>query len=169
MILTKCLTCTTCPICEIGRSRLIGRQSSRIRPYPTLPYPTFLLNNTQDADEVSSLHDLTHRQTRLDTLDSMDGSGTHYRKRSGLKTYEQLRSLHPERGHHAEEEYEYSLERWVGWTRSPSSWQFPVFSFAFYGHVLCSVNSFQRETIMQKKTSINSTALKGECGDFLGT
>eukprot|EP00904_Undaria_pinnatifida_P011024 jgi/Undpi1/7051/HiC_scaffold_21.g09525.m1 len=66
---------------------------------------------TQDADEVSSLHDLTHRQTRLDTLDSMDGSGTHYRKRSGLKTYEQLRSLHPERGHHAEEEYEYSLER----------------------------------------------------------
>lgn len=49
----------------------------------------------------------------MDTLESLEGDRGdwrgHRRGGSGLKTYEQLRMLHPERGH-AEEIYEYSLE-----------------------------------------------------------
>lgn len=67
----------------------------------------------QLVNASTSLREGTHRRNRTDTLESLDGD--HWegggwdrrRGRSFLKTYEQLRSLHPETAH-AEEEY--SLE-----------------------------------------------------------
>ncbi|CAB1115838.1 sulP [Ectocarpus sp. CCAP 1310/34] len=60
----------------------------------------------------------------MDTLESLEGDRGdwrgHRRGRSGLKTYEQLRILHPERGH-AEEIYEYSLEERDGLMKSITS------------------------------------------------
>lgn len=41
----------------------------------------------------------THRRSRVDTLESSDGeTGPFGTNRGALKTYEQLRSLHPEKG-----------------------------------------------------------------------
>ncbi|CAN0326268.1 unnamed protein product [Pylaiella littoralis] len=75
----------------------------------------------QLVDASTSLREGPHRRTRLDTLESMDGDHCEgpglgrRRGRSFLKTYEQLRSLHPETAH-AEEEY--SLEERGGLVKS---------------------------------------------------
>eukprot|EP00752_Nemacystus_decipiens_P001735 g1678.t1 len=78
-----------------------------------------------DGVATTSLRDGPHRRNRLDTLESLDGfdhgeGRGHRRARSGLKTYEQLRSLHPERGH-PDGEYEYSLEQRGGLVKSITS------------------------------------------------
>lgn len=69
-------------------------------------------NVPQEAPIVaaSALYDGPHRRNRVDTLESYDGEGIRGQRGFTLKTYEQLRSLHPERGHHAGEN-EYSLEQ----------------------------------------------------------
>ncbi|CAM9135564.1 unnamed protein product [Ectocarpus sp. 6 AP-2014] len=77
-----------------------------------------------DVEVSTNLREGAHRRSRMDTLESLEGDRGdwrgHRRGRSGLKTYEQLRILHPERGH-AEEIYEYSLEERDGLMKSITS------------------------------------------------
>lgn len=50
-----------------------------------------------------------HRMFRDDTLESTDGENAPSRRRPNLKTYEQLRTLHPEKGHLRH----FSIDMWV--------------------------------------------------------
>lgn len=83
---------------------------TKTQPVYLIPFPP-LHSSVQGATGVAAnLREGPHRRNRLDTLESLDGydhgeGRGHRRGRSGLKTYEQLRTLHPE------EEYEFSLEQ----------------------------------------------------------
>lgn len=50
---------------------------------------------------ASVIRERSHRHIRCDTLESFDGDGNpgnHGRRHANLKTYEELRSMHPENG-----------------------------------------------------------------------
>lgn len=87
----------------------------------SLDYDAMYWNVQAEFDHTTDLHGVAsvirergHRQNRCDTLESFDGDGdpsNQGRRHANLKTYEQLRSMHPEKGYLNDDDHEDSLEQ----------------------------------------------------------